>query len=562
MKINGATVLLPTVFNPSELRSDVTGKVVRFLQQDGEQVEKDQPFVEVEAMKMIMAIKATESGVIKHSLSPGSILSAGDLIASLKLKDPSKVKQISSFDGRLITVSSSSLSMTVDEAKERLGLVIDGYEHDAAAALNTYLAGTPLKDVYEFFGSLLAKYLAVESVFDDKDESGVIGALCKTNKDKIDTLVPTLVARKQIKSRTAAVLSVIRQIETFPEKFRDFKSVEIPTSLSSAFNALASLKSPVFGEVNLKAKQIIDDNLMPPFQKRLDDLKASLLASSADLKSLANLPNLAVSVDLLTALFKDPDAKVRANAVETYLRRVYRASCIKTLDISEKNGVLTAAWTFSARETVDGPSPVRSGFFAMLNSFDDIERSLPGIAAEAAAFLPAAKTSNSEPLNVFHVGFGKLSGSESSAAVTAEKAVTSLLSQLKALDVRSVNVLLVNPEKRPSYFNYYASTGFKEDVVMRNMRPTMPVLLELNRLLQNYNLESMPTVSRNSQMYLGTERGKAAKDSPQVLYLRSISLEPRTVSDQGAERVMLMAMDELERATLDSRVSDTVLAQC
>ena len=31
----------------SELRSDVTGKVVRFLQQDGENVEKDQPYVEV-----------------------------------------------------------------------------------------------------------------------------------------------------------------------------------------------------------------------------------------------------------------------------------------------------------------------------------------------------------------------------------------------------------------------------------------------------------------------------------------------------------------------------------
>lgn len=111
------------MFNPSELRSDVTGKVVRFLQQDGEQVDKDQPYVEVhsfltldvslsfsllsfsqvEAMKMIMAIKATESGVITHNLSPGSILSAGDLIASLKLKDPSKVKQISTFAGRTIS---------------------------------------------------------------------------------------------------------------------------------------------------------------------------------------------------------------------------------------------------------------------------------------------------------------------------------------------------------------------------------------------------------------------------------------------------------------------------
>ena len=54
-------------------------------------MEKDQPYVEVEAMKMIMAIKATESGVINHAMSPGSIIAAGDLIASLKLKDPSKV---------------------------------------------------------------------------------------------------------------------------------------------------------------------------------------------------------------------------------------------------------------------------------------------------------------------------------------------------------------------------------------------------------------------------------------------------------------------------------------
>ena len=90
-------MILPTVYNPSELRSDVTGKIVRFLQQDGEEILKDQPYVEVEAMKMIMAIKATDSGAVKHNLSPGSVIQAGDLIASLKLKDPSKVKQIVTF---------------------------------------------------------------------------------------------------------------------------------------------------------------------------------------------------------------------------------------------------------------------------------------------------------------------------------------------------------------------------------------------------------------------------------------------------------------------------------
>lgn len=69
----------------SELRSDITGKVVRFLQEDGADVASGDPFVEVEAMKMIMPLKATESGKINHEMSPGSIIAAGDLLASLQL---------------------------------------------------------------------------------------------------------------------------------------------------------------------------------------------------------------------------------------------------------------------------------------------------------------------------------------------------------------------------------------------------------------------------------------------------------------------------------------------
>ena len=107
---------------------------------------------------------------------------------------------------------------------------------------------------------------------------------------------------------------------------------------------MAELKNAAFGEVSLKAKQLIDIYATPPFEERLDALKASLASSSADLATLALQPNLAVSVDLLTVLFSDPDAKVRKSAVETYLRRVYRASTVKSLDISEANGVLTAKW--------------------------------------------------------------------------------------------------------------------------------------------------------------------------------------------------------------------------
>ena len=142
MVLDGVTVLLPTVYDPSELRhaptlaspphpttlthphptptlirppsssqlltltltprsSDITGKLVRYLVEDGAQVEAGMPFAEAEAMKMLITIKSTEAGTISHEKQPGSIINQGDLLSSLTLKDPSKVKKILPFDGEL-----------------------------------------------------------------------------------------------------------------------------------------------------------------------------------------------------------------------------------------------------------------------------------------------------------------------------------------------------------------------------------------------------------------------------------------------------------------------------
>lgn len=92
MVLDGVTVLLPTVYDPSELRSDITGKLVRYLVPDGGDVKAGEPYAEAEAMKMLITIKAGEAGKVEHSLNPGAIINAGDLLASLTLKDPSKVR--------------------------------------------------------------------------------------------------------------------------------------------------------------------------------------------------------------------------------------------------------------------------------------------------------------------------------------------------------------------------------------------------------------------------------------------------------------------------------------
>jgi acetyl-CoA carboxylase/biotin carboxylase 1 len=66
LTLDGTTHLLPTQFDPSELRTDVTGKLIRFLQPDGAEVKKGKPFAEVEAMKMVMPLVAMETGTINH----------------------------------------------------------------------------------------------------------------------------------------------------------------------------------------------------------------------------------------------------------------------------------------------------------------------------------------------------------------------------------------------------------------------------------------------------------------------------------------------------------------
>lgn len=270
---------------------------------------------------------------------------------------------------------------------------------------------------------------------------------------------------------------------------------------------------------------------------------------------------MAVSVDLLTVLMSDKDAAVRRAAMETYLRRVYRAHVIKSLSIKDDNGIMSATWSFTVRDASDKAAPVRHGYMTVLPESDAMEKSLAKVIEESAAVLP--KGTSSEPLNVVHIGFSKSAVVGNEFAAKTQAALGQYKSQLNAMNVRTVNFFLSNPGKIVSYFNYYAETGFAEDPISRNMRPTMPQLLEINRLSENFELERMLAVGRNAYMYLGKEKvnaaagGKAKGDRQQVLFLRAISLSEESITGEGADRVLNMALEEIERAILDSRITDT-----
>lgn len=562
MRINGVTVMIPTVFNPSELRSDVTGKIVRYLQQDGETVDKDEAYVEVEAMKMIMAVKSTEAGVINHAMSPGSIISAGDLMASLTLKDPSKVKQIGTFTQRL-NVLSSRPAMDIEEAGHRLSLAIDGYEYDYESALGKYIGDSEsADDSVIYLSSLITKFASVENQFSNTDVDAVVGALAKSNKDDLGVVVPVLVAHKQLKYRSKVLLSVLRQIEALLSRVSTDQYSTIASELRDSLEAIAKLEGGDYGEVSLKAKQIIDLTLMPPFEERLENL-ANALKKESDLIQLSKQPNLAVSVDLLTVLMAHKDESVRTAAMEVYIRRVYRAEDVTELSIKEGGGAVTASWTFNIRNTEGTEQPLRRGFAAVFNKpMTELSGEINKVLDMATPVLTSS--GGAEPLNTLQIGFVQDSGvvaDQDSVAAGAEQTLAANAAKLKGLNIRSVNIFQVDPGEKVNYYNHPSRDNFKENAITRNMRPTMSQLLEINRLTENHQITRMPTLGRTNQIYFGLERDvtgtKRRGPPPQVLFLRAISHTQDTTTPAGAERALLMAMDELDRARLDPRVLPT-----
>jgi acetyl-CoA carboxylase / biotin carboxylase 1 len=98
--IDGHGCLFTKEFDPSTLRSNTSGKIVRYLVEDGSRIKSKQPIMELEMMKMIVTLHAPLSGIIKFQMVAGSAIKPGDILAHLDLDDPSQVKRAETFEGK------------------------------------------------------------------------------------------------------------------------------------------------------------------------------------------------------------------------------------------------------------------------------------------------------------------------------------------------------------------------------------------------------------------------------------------------------------------------------
>jgi len=542
LSLDGNTILMPTIFDPSELRTDVTGKVVRYLQDNGAPVEAGQPYVEVEAMKMIMPIKATESGKITHNLSPGSVISAGDLLASLELKDPSKVKKIETFDGPLDIAEST---IDIDSGKA-VSNVLAGFNLDAEAVAQQALDGvSDSESAAELIVNAISEFYRVESQFDGQIADDVVRSLTKANADTLDVVIAENLAHQQLKLRSQLILAMIRQLDTFPDRF----GVAVPDSVIEALDSLTALKGKGYGEITLAAEEKVRAAKVPSFDVRRADLRAKLVDSETDLIELSQSSTLSAGVDLLTNLFDDEDEQVRTAAMEVYTRRVYRTYSVPSLSVEDIDGRLSCNFEFQFADVPTADRVTRNGFFSVIKDASKFAQELPDILGAMGSKL-SGDAAAAGPVNVLQIGAlsGDASIDDLQAAIDANK------DKINMLGIRTITASVTQGKKDPAYYSFPQCEGFKEDPLRRGMRPTFHHLLELGRLTDNYDLERIPAVGRNVQIYVGSEK-TARRNAAQVVFVRGITHTPGLTTISGARRTLLQGLDELERAQSNSKVT-------
>ncbi|OCF39572.1 acetyl-CoA carboxylase/biotin carboxylase [Kwoniella heveanensis CBS 569] len=103
LSIDSKTTVIEDEQDPTQLRSPSPGKLVRYLVDSGDHLDAGDAYAEIEVMKMIMPVTASESGIAQFMKQPGQTLASGELLGILTLDDPTKVKFAKPFEGILPT---------------------------------------------------------------------------------------------------------------------------------------------------------------------------------------------------------------------------------------------------------------------------------------------------------------------------------------------------------------------------------------------------------------------------------------------------------------------------
>jgi len=516
----GVTLTFPRIRDPSELRSDFNGKVVRYLQADGDSVAEGAAFVELEAMKMIMSLKSTASGKIHQALSPGAIVSAGQLLATLDLADPSKVQTVRAFSGDFLLSGEEGPSTPASAAQ----LATEG-PAALSKAIEAYLRGYAFPARYEGAGesvivgallggaepgaalrraaALLAAFLAHERFF-----AGLVGGDETQIKARFqgdpEQLLALLLAHDRLGATSEVVASVLHALAALGEA--ESAPGSWPLDLVRLLEELAALpKTGGYAGIAVVANQVLEQARARPLGESLLDLRRALHhAARGDLRALAGAADSgSTGLDLAAGLLGDKDLALRQKAAELYMHRLlcgFTVLEVEPVTATEVVGKTPSDWlhltcTYRRPGVQD---KVETDYVIVLPDISASEKLRWPTSTQGLWVLP-----DLQKITEVHILIAKESGIQSTADF-----VVPLGPMLDAKRCERASVMIYKGQ-RATFMHCYGEAGWKEAPCYRSFRSTFPLLTELTAVTQEHSLQCV-RAARSFGVFRATKPGKAA----------------------------------------------------
>ncbi|CAE7222177.1 ACC2, partial [Symbiodinium necroappetens] len=587
--IGAQTIMVPTVYDPSELRSDVNGKVVRYLHDEGTEIGKGEAYIELEAMKMIMSLKSGEAGKISHSLSPGAIVSAGEVLAKLELKDPSKVKKISLFEGDF--EMSAKPEPDVPAPREDLQAFLDGYhsEQKGPQLVEQMFASFANREAAsETVRGVLEKYLSNERPFAASIEKKqpydkLLLDLINEGKDSMEKVLFMVAAHNKLAERSHAVMALIR--EMLAAEGSGMSCMYVPDlrleddmagAVSEKIVELSQLPSSAavagdYGNVRYLAQQLLDTVPQESYEERSKHFREQLAALKEDtVKAMtAELPGAvdgSLEMELLVEALSDSDAKIQERAMHAYLSWLAAPSRLTKVEVQA--ATKTAVWTQFFPVTAEQEHN-RHGLLAVVADLNG-----PELEKLLAPLVKLQSGVQGVPINFLHIVVGRdafpsitdrtlfyNTDSELQQVLTRCQGIFARQAELlKAAGVGEICVALPQPPRHPRFLKFSlnpTSEEWSENEMGRDLWPSFTGLLELSMLQRLYTLQRIhKEVRPTSHIYLATPMmgGKAPTSEllMRALFLSGVSKESFS---QSLTDSLDVALEEVEHAMLDPRVA-------
>eukprot|EP01062_Namystynia_karyoxenos_P024981 TRINITY_DN19789_c0_g2_i1.p1 TRINITY_DN19789_c0_g2~~TRINITY_DN19789_c0_g2_i1.p1 ORF type:complete len:2257 (+),score=954.46 TRINITY_DN19789_c0_g2_i1:116-6886(+) len=402
--IDGRTATFTHESDPTKLRSQMPGKLVRYLVKDGDCVEANTAFCEIEVMKMYLQLKTSLAGTITLVGQPGTTVHAGKILARVEPSDPDSVVRAEENQRGWPPVArmwsaheppsptqrntGSGAQQLAQKACERSMNLLMGYDYprdicepfltklpeaisavasaevsigamplpwltkgisdEQLRALNSPLAGQ--ERLVHAIKALAHKYLDVETLYEGgKLQQEVVDSLRSSRQESghLEEVFDIELSRRGLR-RHRVIAQLLKAAEAVASQLR-------PT-----VQRMAALSDAQAGMVVFAARHMLRKIDMPPAASRQQELREALADARGSPRKLAQLADqLRFGTDVISScLLRDSD-ELLVPALELFLRRIYAGVLdIRNFHVAQSEdgrGQWLATWLMQSRAKADNP---------------------------------------------------------------------------------------------------------------------------------------------------------------------------------------------------------------